>query len=317
MAKISDKSALTFFIKQKARDYGFLGCGIAKAEFLAEDRDYFKNWLNENKHGNMHWLKNHFEKRLDPRQLVENAKSIIVFTYNYYPKEFQNPDCNYKIAKYAYGKDYHNVVKKKLNKLLEEISRVSEVQIARCFVDSAPVLERRWAQKAGLGWIGKNTMLISKDHGSYFFIGEIICDIELDYDDEELNDYCGRCNACLNFCPTNALIPEKPYQMDASKCISYHTIENKEVSEADFPKENKDRLFGCDICLEVCPWNRESKSHNEPKFEIAELIKSFSDEDWQNMTPQLFEESFYGTPIKRMGFERMKKIIDYIKKLKT
>lgn len=305
---------LTAFIKKKAREYGFLSCGITKADHLTEDEAYVRKWLENGRHGNMHWLENHIDKRLDTRLLVENAKSVIVFLYNYYPKTFQNPESNYKIAKYAYGKDYHKVLKKKLDNILQEIQTVSEMRSARCFVDSAPVLERRWAQKAGLGWIGKNTMLINKLHGSYFFIGEIICDLELIYDDEDINDLCGRCNACLNFCPTEALVPGKPYQMDASQCISYHTIENKAVSEIDFPKENKDRLFGCDICLEVCPWNRNAKPHHEPKFNITDLIRDYSDEDWENLSSETFEENFSGTPIKRMGYERMKKVIGFLKK---
>ena len=250
----------TSFIKAKAVELGFSFCGIAKAEFLEDEAPRLEDWLKRGYQGKMSYLENYFDKRLDPRLLVPGAKSVISLGYNYSPSQEIVSKDNLKIARYAYGEDYHIVVKDKLRELLEEIQKcVGDVQ-GRAFVDSAPVMERPWAQRAGNGWIGKNSLLLNKQMGSYFFLAELIVDLELEHD-SPIKDYCGTCKACMDACPTEA-IPE-PYVVDGSKCISYFTIELKEAIPDSVQGKFENWVFGCDICQEVCPWNRFSKPHTE------------------------------------------------------
>lgn len=295
-------------IKQKALELGFSAIGFSKAGLLEKESKQLKEWLANGFHGEMHYMENHFEKRTDPRALVNGAKSIISVLYNYYPKEKQRKD-TYQISKYAYGKDYHYVIKKKLNKLFEFInSEIHEVS-GRAFVDSAPVMDKVWAAKSGLGWIGKNTNLISRELGSFVFIGELIVDFELEYDNKVLKDYCGNCTKCIDACPTNAL---SPYQLDAQKCISYLTIENKGDIPDEFKGKLNDWIFGCDICQDVCPWNAKLEPNNEPQFQISDLLKSMSKEDWQNLDQQQFRKLFKNSPVERTKFEGLKRNIEFL-----
>jgi epoxyqueuosine reductase len=286
-----------------------LSCGISKAVFLEEEAPRLENWLNNNRHGQMSYMENHFDKRLDPRLLVDGAKSVISLLLNYYPSELQRED-SYKISKYAYGQDYHFVIKEKLKELLGAIhDQIGEVS-GRAFVDSAPVLDKAWAAKSGLGWIGKNSNLITQKVGSFYFIAELIVDIDLEYDNPT-TDHCGTCTACIDACPTQAIIA--PYQVDGSKCISYYTIELKD----NLPEEAKGKLddwaFGCDVCQDVCPWNRFSKAHNEPLFNPNPDILSFSKKDWEEITEEVFLKVFKNSPIKRTKFEGMKRNINFLK----
>jgi epoxyqueuosine reductase len=286
-----------------------LSCGISKADFLEDEAPRFENWLKNNRHGQMTYMENHFDKRLDPRLLVDGAKSVISLLLNYYPSELQRED-SYKISKYAYGQDYHFVIKEKLKELLDAIhDQIGEVS-GRAFVDSAPVLDKAWAAKSGLGWIGKNSNLITQKVGSFYFIAELIVDIDLEYD-KPTTDHCGTCTACIDACPTQAIIA--PYQVDGSKCISYYTIELKD----NLPEEAKGKLddwaFGCDVCQDVCPWNRFSKAHNEPLFNPNPDILSFSKKDWEEITEEVFLKVFKNSPIKRTKFEGMKRNINFLK----
>jgi epoxyqueuosine reductase len=286
-----------------------LSCGISKADFLEDEAPRLENWLNNNRHGQMSYMENHFDKRLDPRLLVDGAKSVISLLLNYYPSELQRED-SYKISKYAYGQDYHFVIKEKLKELLDAIhDQIGEVS-GRAFVDSAPVLDKAWAAKSGLGWIGKNSNLITQKVGSFYFIAELIVDIDLEYDNPT-TDHCGTCTACIDACPTQAIIA--PYQVDGSKCISYYTIELKD----NLPEEAKGKLddwaFGCDVCQDVCPWNRFSKAHNEPLFNPNPDILSFSKKDWEEITEEVFLKVFKNSPIKRTKFEGMKRNINFLK----
>lgn len=286
-----------------------MSCGISKADFLEDEAPRLENWLNNNRHGQMSYMENHFDKRLDPRLLVAGAKSVISLLLNYYPSELQRED-SYKISKYAYGQDYHFVIKEKLKELLGAIhDQIGEVS-GRAFVDSAPVLDKAWAAKSGLGWIGKNSNLITQKVGSFYFIAELIVDIDLEYDNPT-TDHCGTCTACIDACPTQAIIA--PYQVDGSKCISYYTIELKD----NLPEEAKGKLddwaFGCDVCQDVCPWNRFSKAHNEPLFNPNPDILSFSKKDWEEITEEVFLKVFKNSPIKRTKFEGMKRNINFLK----
>ena len=286
-----------------------MSCGISKADFLEDEAPRLENWLNNNRHGQMSYMENHFDKRLDPRLLVDGAKSVISLLLNYYPSELQRED-SYKISKYAYGQDYHFVIKEKLKELLDAIhDQIGEVS-GRAFVDSAPVLDKAWAAKSGLGWIGKNSNLITQKVGSFYFIAELIVDIDLEYDNPT-TDHCGTCTACIDACPTQAIIA--PYQVDGSKCISYYTIELKD----NLPEEAKGKLddwaFGCDVCQDVCPWNRFSKAHNEPLFNPNPDILSFSKKDWEEITEEVFLKVFKNSPIKRTKFEGMKRNINFLK----
>jgi epoxyqueuosine reductase len=299
----------TAIVKNTAKKLGFEYCGISRAEHLQEEASRLKKWLEKNHHGKMAYMANHFDKRLDPTQLVENAKSVISLLYNYYPESEINTEDSYKIARYAYGKDYHYLIKDKLKDFLKQVQgHVKDVE-GRVFVDSAPVLERQWAARSGLGWIGKNTMLINKNSGSYFFIAEMILNIELQYDNP-MGDFCGTCSRCIDACPTQAL---SPYQMDASKCISYLTIELKDDIPEVFQGKMKNWIFGCDICQEVCPWNRFSKPHNEPYFNPGEKLKEMSKNDWIEMSEEVFQDVFQKSAVKRTKFKGLMRNIRFNK----
>ncbi len=294
-------------IKNKANELGFSAVGISKADFLENESQILKDWLEKGFHGEMHYMENHFEKRTDPRILVEGAKSVISVLLNYYPEEKQI-DNTYKISKYAYGKDYHYVVKEKLHSLFEFINdEIGDIN-GRAFVDSAPVMDKVWASKSGLGWIGKNTNLISKEFGSFVFIGELIIDLELDYD-LSIKDYCGNCTKCIDACPTKAI---NPYQLDARKCISYLTIEKKDEIPEEFKGKWNDWIFGCDICQDVCPWNSKLKSHNIEAFNISNELKSLSKEEWQDLEESKFKKLFKNSPIERTKFEGLKRNINHL-----
>ncbi len=286
---------------------GFDFCGISKAEFLEEEAPRLEKWLKENKHGQMKYMENYFDKRLDPRLLVEGAKSVISLMYNYYPPEKQK-DVGPKISKYAYGKDYHEVIKDKLTEFLNSLKEnIGDVN-GRVFVDSAPVLEKSWAAKSGLGWIGKNANLISKESGSFYFLAELIIDIELEYDGP-IKDYCGTCTKCIDACPTEAIVA--PYIVDGSKCISYLTIELKESIPSEFKGKMDNWAFGCDVCQDVCPWNRFSKPHNEPLFTNKTLL-NLSEKEWHEMTEETFKVVFSGSAVKRTKYTGLKRNLKFL-----
>ena len=300
----------TQLIKGYASKLGFLSCGISEACFLEDEAPKLEKWLNQNHHGKMNYMENHFDKRLDPRKLVPGAKSVVSLLLNYHTDENQYDTQAPKISKYAFGEDYHYVIKKKLKKFLKFISKeIGEVQ-GRVFVDSAPVMDKVWASKSGLGWIGKNTNLISKKVGSFFFIAELIIDLELEYD-IPTTDHCGNCTACLDACPTDALIA--PYQIDASKCISYLTIELKEKIPSEFKGKMDQWAFGCDVCQTVCPWNRFSEPHEVSEFEPNEKIMSMSKKDWEELTEEVFNDLFKNSAIKRTNFSGLKRNIKFLK----
>jgi epoxyqueuosine reductase len=297
-------------IKTEAQRLGFSFCGISKAGFLEEEAPQLEKWLNLNMHGEMQYMENHFDKRLDPTKLVEGSKSIVSLLFNYYPEEEQKSE-TFKISKYAYGEDYHFVIKDKLKDIVHFITdNIGEIN-ARVFTDSAPILERAWAKKSGLGWIGKNGMLINKKQGSFFFLAEIILDLELDYDNA-VTDHCGTCTACIDACPTEALLPNKV--VDGSKCISYFTIELKdEVLPKELNGKFNDWMFGCDICQDVCPWNRFSLAHQEPKFKPHEKLLNFSKNEWKEITEEVFQEVFKKSAVKRTKFQGLKRNIEFLK----
>ncbi|MAL59957.1 MAG: tRNA epoxyqueuosine(34) reductase QueG [Flavobacteriaceae bacterium] len=299
----------TNIIKGEAKRLGFLSCGISKAQFLEEEAPRLEKWLKKNMHGEMGYMENHFDKRLDPTKLVEDSKSVISLLLNYFPNESQRED-SYKISKYAYGTDYHFVIKEKLKELLFFIqNKIGEVN-GRAFVDSAPVLDKVWAAKSGLGWIGKHSNLLSKQVGSFFFIAELIVDIELEYD-SPVTDHCGTCTACIDACPTQAIV--QPYVVDGSKCISYLTIELKNEIPSSFSSQMDDWMFGCDVCQDVCPWNRFSKSHNEPLFNPHPELLSKSKKEWEEITEEVFSEIFKKSAVKRTKFSGLKRNISFIK----
>lgn len=290
-------------IKHEAQRLGFSFCGISKADFLEEEAPRLEAWLNKNMHGAMGYMANHFDKRLDPRLLVPGAKSVVSLLLNYYPA-YKQPEDKPAISKYAYGEDYHFVIKDKLKELLAYIQReIGEVD-GRAFVDSAPVLDKVWAKKSGLGWIGKNSNLITKQQGSFFFIAELIIDLELE-PDGPVKDYCGTCTACIDACPTDAIV--RPYVVDGSKCISYFTIELRDAIPQEYRGKMENWVFGCDVCQDVCPWNRFSKPHNEPRFAPNERLLSMSRNDWLEMTEELFKEIARKSPVKRTKLEGMKR----------
>ncbi|MDP4685203.1 MAG: tRNA epoxyqueuosine(34) reductase QueG [Crocinitomicaceae bacterium] len=309
MSQLAKNTAL---IKQKAQELGFFYCGISKAEFLEEEAPRLEAWLNQQRHGKMSYMENHFDKRLDPRLLVDGAKSVISLLLNYYTEEKQSDATAPKISKYAYGEDYHFVIKEKLRQLMQFIeTEIGEVS-GRVFVDSAPVMDKAWAKKSGLGWIGKNSNLIHPKSGSFFFIAELIIDLELEADGP-IKDYCGTCTKCIDACPTDAII--EPYVVDGSKCISYLTIELK---DALLPTEFKGKMdnwaFGCDICQDVCPWNRFSLLHNEPRFNPSQNLLQLSKSDWQDLSEEVFSELFKLSAIKRTKFDGLKRNIAFLSK---
>ena len=306
-----DISHKTRWIKEKAIELGFSGIGIAKAEFMEEEATRLKEWLDLGYHGKMNYMTNHFDKRTDPRLLVENAKSVICLMYNYYNPDIES-DSDYKISMYAQGRDYHKVIKKRLKGFFNDIENAFGSFSGRYFVDSAPVLERDWAKRAGLGWIGKNTMLITPQKGSYFFLCEMIVDFELEYD-SPIDDYCGTCTKCIDACPTDA-INEEGYLMDGSKCISYLTIELKGDIPMEFEGQMEDNIFGCDICQDVCPWNRFSKPHNEDTFLPENALKEMTNTSWDELTEDNFNQLFEGSAVKRTGFHGLKRNIKFVSK---
>jgi len=296
-------------IKQEAKRLGFESCGIAKAKFLNEEASNLEQWLKNGYHGKMQYMENYFDKRLDPRLLVEDAKSIISLTFNYFPETSQNNSA-FKIAKYAYGEDYHHVLKSKLKELTFFIeATIGEIH-GRAFVDSAPVLERAWAQKAGLGWRGKHSLLIQKNKGSFFFLAELILDIELAYDTPFVTDHCGTCTKCIDACPTDAILPNNT--VDGSKCISYFTIELKDEIPTSMKGKFEDWMFGCDICQDVCPWNRFSKPHTEEKFNPHPDLLAFTKNDWEELTELVFKKVFKKSAVKRTKFSGLTRNIRFL-----
>jgi epoxyqueuosine reductase len=306
---LADKQHHTNFIKSKAIEFGFSFCGISKAEFLSDEARQLDTWLKRGYHGKMNYLENHFDKRLDPTLLVPGAKSVITLLYNYSPEKDLAGENKLKIAKYAYGEDYHFVIKDKLKDFLQIIQEeVGEIH-GRAFVDSAPVMERAWAKRSGAGWIGKNSLLLNRELGSFLFLAELIIDLELIYDGP-VKDYCGTCTACMDACPTDA-IPQ-PYVVDGSKCISYFTIELKEEIPAEVKGKFENWIFGCDICQDVCPWNRFSKPHREKRFEPHEDLQKFTTDEWREITEDVFERIFQKSAVKRTKLDGLKRNIRFI-----
>ncbi len=303
----TDRSTL---IKNKAAELGFDFCGISKAEFLEQEAPRLDEWLRRHYHGQMAWMANHFDMRLDPRKLMEGAKSVVSVLLNYYPEERlpEGPD-DYKLSKYAYGTDYHFVLKEKLRELLAFIqTEIGEVQ-GRAFVDSAPVMDKVWAARSGLGWVGKHSNLLNRDMGSFFFIGELILDLDLT-PDGPLADYCGTCTRCVDACPTDAIT--EPYVVDGSKCISYFTIELKEAIPEEVKGKFENWVFGCDICQDVCPWNRFSKPHRTPAFALKPELQGFTKADWEEITEEVFREVFRRSPVKRTKLEGLKRNVGFV-----
>lgn len=301
----------TNIVKKIAQELGFDFCGVAKAEFLEDEAPRLEQWLNANQHGQMHYMTNHFDKRLDPRLLVDGAKSVISVLYNYYPAQhLPQEDDNYRISTYAYGTDYHLVIKEKLKTFLEHLrEEIGEIN-GRAFVDSAPVMDKVWAKRAGLGWVGKHSNLISREIGSFFFIAELITDLDLT-PDEPIADYCGTCTRCLDACPTDAIIA--PYVVDGSRCISYFTIELKEAIPETMKGTFENWIFGCDICQDVCPWNRFARPTQEPQFSLSSELQAFTKQDWEDLEEDTFQIIFKKSPLKRSKWEGLKRNIEFVK----
>lgn len=306
---INNKEKYTQLIKTEAKRLGFFSCGISKAGFLEEEAPRLERWLNQNRHGQMAYMEDYFDKRLDPTILVEDGKSVISLLLNYYPSEFQNEE-SYKISKYAYGKDYHYVIKKKLRKFLNTIKREIGDVSGRAFIDFAPVMEKAWAAKSGLGWLGKNNNLLTKQVGSFYFIAELIIDLELEYD-HATTDHCGSCTACIDACPTQAIVA--PYVVDGSKCISYFTIELKDNLPQEMKGKFDDWAFGCDVCQDVCPWNKFSKPHNEPSFNPNPELLSFTKKDWEEITEDTFNKVFKSSAVNRTQLDGFRRNINFLK----
>lgn len=298
----------TQLIKNEALRLGFMSVGISKAEYLEEEAPRLDRWLSEGRHGEMAYMENHFDKRLDPTKLVEGSKSVVSLLLNYYPEQKQRED-SYKISKYAYGKDYHFVIKDKLKELMQYIqNEIGQVE-GRAFTDSAPVLDKAWAERSGLGWRGKNSNLLSKQVGSFFFIAELIIDLQLEYD-TPVTDHCGSCTACIDACPTNAIV--EPYVVDGSKCISYFTIELKDELPMEMKNHFEDWMFGCDICQDVCPWNRFSKPHQEPLFNPHPELLDMSKAEWEEITQETFQEVFKKSAVKRTKYSGLTRNIQFL-----
>lgn len=305
---MSKHNFYTELIKSKAMAMGFEAVGISKAQFLEKEAKELEIWLKQNKHGKLVYMENNFDLRVDPTLLVPGAKSVISLLYNYFPSETPKHE-EFKVSKYAYGQDYHEVIKQKLYTLVEELQASIGQFNARVFVDSAPVLEKAWAAKSGLGWIGKNSNLLSKKRGSFFFLAEIILDLDL-IEDVAVTNHCGSCTACIDACPTQAITP---FQIDASKCISYFTIELKEQIPEEMKGKWDNWIFGCDICMDVCPWNRFSKPHQEPLFALNDLIKNNTKKDWMELSEAVFKTYFKHSPLKRTKFEGIQRNIQFIR----
>ncbi len=301
----------TKLVKQTALELGFSFVGVAKARQLDDEARKLEEWLNRNYQGQMSYMANHFDKRIDPTKLVPGAKSVVTLMYNYYNDEKQTDPNAPKISMYAYGKDYHHIIKDKLKTFLNILNEeIGEVH-GRCFVDSAPVLERDWAKHSGIGWIGKNSLLINKTQGSYFFLAELIIDLELE-PDAPIKDYCGTCTRCIDACPTEAIV--EPYVVDGSKCISYFTIELKEAIPDEVKGKFDNWMFGCDICQAVCPWNRFAKQHEEPSFKPHPDLLGMTKNDWEEVTEEVFRALFQKSAVKRTKFKGLKRNIDFLLK---
>ena len=304
-----DRTRITEKIKAEARRLGFLSCAISEAAFLEEEAPRLERWLKQGMHGEMSYMEDYFDKRLDPRKLVPGARSVISLLYNYFPSQQPRED-TYKVSKYAYGEDYHFVIKRKLKELMAFIQEaVGEVH-GRAFVDSAPVLDRAWAARSGLGWIGKHSNLLTKEVGSFYFIAELILDLDLETD-APTTDHCGTCTACLDACPTGAIV--QPYVVDGSRCISYFTIELKNEIPASMKGQFENWIFGCDICQDVCPWNRFSRPHKEPAFDARPQLLEFGRRDWEELTEEVFRKVFRKSAVKRTKFRGLKRNIDFVK----
>lgn len=278
-------------------------------EFLREEAPRLEAWLQKGYQGKMQYLENFFDKRLDPGLLVPGARSVVSLLYNYFPKEDLAQTSGGKVSRYAYGEDYHFVIKEKLKSLMEIIRETIGQVGGRVFVDSAPVMERAWAKKSGLGWIGKNSLLLTREAGSYFFLAELIIDLELEYDGP-IKDYCGTCTACMDACPTDAI--HEPYVVDGSKCISYFTIELKDEIPGEVKGKFENWIFGCDICQEVCPWNKFAKPHNESRFDPSQQFKSLTENDWKDLTEEVFQKVFKNSPLKRTKYEGLKRNMRFL-----
>lgn len=302
------KVQVTMLIKAEAKKLGFQDCGVAAACYLDKDAVHLTGWLNNNMHAGMNYMEGHFDKRTDPAKLVPEARSVISVILNYYPPEVKIDNKNPKISKYAYGRDYHKMVKEKLKKLLEIIREFDKTVTGRFFVDSAPVLERAWAARSGLGWIGKNSILINRKYGSFVFIGELIINLELEYDNPA-KDYCANCTKCIDACPTNAIVADRV--IDANRCISYQTIENKEEIENSLKGKMGNWVFGCDICQDICPWNKGIKPANEPDFKPCKEMLEMTGDDWNKLDEERYNKLFSGTAVKRAGFSRLKRNIEF------
>jgi len=304
------KEKYTQFIRDEAYKLGFSFVGFAKAERMDVEAKRLEAWLNKGLHGQMNYLENHFDKRIDPTLLVDGAKTVVSFMFNYHNPEKQTDETAPKISMYAYGEDYHHVIKNKLKSLLEIInSQIGEVN-GRAFVDSAPVLERDWANRAGVGWVGKNTLIINPKAGSNFFLAELIIDIEL-APDAPMKDYCGTCTKCIEACPTNAIAPNG-YLLDSTKCISYLTIELRDALPIEYQDKMENWMFGCDICQDVCPWNRFATKHSELAFEPTEDLLSMKKNEWLEITEEVFNHLFKKSAVKRTKFAGLKRNIDFI-----
>lgn len=309
------KNMITSWLKSRAAELGFSACGIARAGLLDKEATHLENWLKAGMHGEMGYMENYFDKRIDPRRLLDDAKSVIVLLYNYYPEKSLPETDNYVLSKYAYGEDYHFVIKDKLKQIIAELQNKAGDISARPFVDSAPVLERAWAEKAGLGWVGKHANLIVPKQGSFFFISEIITDLELEYDQPRNNDFCGDCRRCIDACPTQAIVA--PRAVDARKCISYLTIELKSEIPAEFSGKMEDRVFGCDICQDVCPWTRFSAPHNEPRFSPHPALVNMKKSDWESLTREVFNEIFRKSAVKRAKYQGLVRNVLFAKATET
>ena len=305
-----EKFNLSKFIKQQASALGFSHCGISKATYLREDEDKLRNWIENRFHGEMAYMENHFVKRSDPGKLLDGAQSVISVLYNYYPDKPLNQHDNFKISKYAYGKDYHYLIRNKLKQLISLIRSQAGEFTARAFTDSAPVFDRAWAKRAGLGWIGKNSCLINPQTGSFFFIGEIITDLWLHYDTTKQKDLCGGCTKCIDSCPTHAIL--SPGVIDSRKCISYLTIEYKEALPEDLKNKFNDWIFGCDICQDVCPWNSKAKPNEDPDLEPSERLRDMNKDKWNNLSRDDFNSIFKDSAVKRIKYDGLKRNINFV-----
>ncbi len=309
---MNSPSEYTDFIRQKAAELGFDACGIAPSAYLADEAPRLEKWLEDGFHAGMQYMANHKDIRLDPQLLVSNARSVIVLLSNYFPPEMMKPEAPYRISAYAYGQDYHEVIRGKMKLMAHSLSEQIPGITIRSFVDSAPLLERSWATRAGLGWIGKNSLMITRKQGSFFFLSELITDLELQYDEPFGGNYCGDCNRCMTACPTGALV--EPFRLDAGKCISYQTIENKGEIPEELRGKYENWIFGCDICQLVCPWNRFSTVHKEPVFLPKPELRDMTAEKWENIEKEQFDVLFRKSAVKRAKFDGLKRNIAFLKK---